>query len=275
MVHRVIGPADRTRFFEQGYLVLEGVVPPALCARVREAISEFTGVVEEDPRTWDKHAAQGHGIVPLHHAQALWDVRQLPELHAAFAALYGLEQLWVTIDRVSVKAPAALFERPYRVDPVHWDGDPRQPAARSIQGLVYLTDTAPEQGAFCCVPELYRGLAPWLAVHADDPNPLQPDVTGFEVVPVGGPAGSLVVWDRRMPHSSGANLHTRPRWVQYVAMHPAGDETARQALRRLYQEKRPPAWALRQAVPGQRDPEPGPPATLTPLGRRLAGVDPW
>lgn len=271
----MIGASDRARFFEQGYLVLENVVPADLCARVRAVVSDFTGVVEEDPPTWRRQSAQGHGIVPVHHAQALWDVRQLPAMHAAFAALYGTERLWVTIDRVSVKVPASLFDSPYRVDPVHWDGDPRRAGGLSIQGLVYLTDTPAEQGAFCCVPDLFRELQSWLAQHQHDPNPLQPDVTAYEVLPIGAPAGSLVLWDRRMPHTSAANLGDRPRWVQYVAMNPAGDEAARQALRRLCLDKRPPGWAVRQNVPGQRDPEPGDPATLTPLGRRLAGIDPW
>jgi ectoine hydroxylase-related dioxygenase (phytanoyl-CoA dioxygenase family) len=271
----MIGPADSARFHEQGFLVVEGVVPPELCARVRAAICAFTGVVEDDPATWRRYDTQGHGIVPVHHAQALWDVRQLPAVHQAFAALYGTERLWVTVDRVSMKAPARLFETPYRIDPIHWDGDPRQSGGRSIQGLVYLTDTAPEQGGFCCVPGLFRMLDDWLAAHMDDPNPLLPDVSGFEIVEIGAPAGSLVLWDRRMPHSSSANRRDRPRWVQYVAMNPVGDESARAALHALYAEKRPPGWAVRQAVPGQQNPEPGPPASLTPLGRRLAGVDPW
>jgi ectoine hydroxylase-related dioxygenase (phytanoyl-CoA dioxygenase family) len=271
----MIGASDRARFFDQGYLVVENVVPLDLCARVRAVISTFTGVVEEDRSTWCRQGAQGHGIVPVHHAQALWDVRQLPAMHAVFAALYGTERLWVTVDRVSVKVPAALFDTPYRVDPVHWDGDPRRPGGLSIQGLVYLTDTAPEQGAFCCVPGLFRALDRWLPLHQDDPNPLQPDFTGYELLPIGGPAGSLVLWDRRMPHTSAANLGERPRWVQYVAMNTAADETRRQALRRLCVGKRLPGWALRQNVPGQHDPEPGEPVTFTPLGRRLAGIDTW
>lgn len=271
----MIGPADRQQFIEQGYLVVAGLVPAALCARVRAAICDFTGIVEDDPDTWRRHDVQGHGIVPLHHAQALWEVRQLPELHRVFATLYGTDALWVTVDRVSVKAPARQFATPYRVDPIHWDGDPRTLPGRAIQGLVYLTDTAPEQGGFCCVPDLFRTLDRWLPEHANDPNPLQPDVSGYPILQIGAPAGSLVLWDRRMPHSSGANHCDRPRWVQYVAMNTAGDEAARGALRTLYEQKRPPGWALRQAVPGQQDPEPGAPARLSPLGRKLAGVDPW
>jgi len=269
------GEADKRRFLEQGYLVIEGVVPETLCASVRRAICDFTGVIEDDPASWRRHDVQGHGIVPVHHAQALWDVRQLPQLHRIFAMLYGTEQLWVSVDRASCKLPAQQFDTGYRVDPIHWDGDPRQLASLSIQGLVYLADTAAEQGGFCCVPTLYRELDAWLAHHADDPPPLQPDVTGHAVLRIGAPAGSLIVWNRRMPHSSGENRCERPRWVQYLTMTPAGNEQARAEQRALYLEKRPPAWAVRQQIAGQQIPEPGAPAMLTALGRKLAGVDPW
>lgn len=278
-VYRMMTSFDRAdaleRFKTQGFLVVENVVPAKLCARVCDAIGAVTGVREDAPETWTRHAAEGHGIVPLHHGQALWDVRQWPAVHDIFAALYGTPALWVSVDRVSVKAPARLFADGWAVDPVHWDGDPRVPGPRSLQGLVYLTDTPDAQGAFCCVPSLYRCLDAWLAEHLDDAALRQPDLTGHPLVPIGAPAGSLVIWDRRMPHTSAANLGERPRWVQYVAMQPAGDENARARLARLYRECRPPGWALRQAVPGQQDPEPGPPAALTALGRRLAGVDAW
>ena len=88
----MISNADKRQFFDQGYLVVEGVVPEANCRAVRAAVCEFLGVSEEDPETWRKPNIQGHGIVPLHHAQALWDVRQLPRIHAAFADLYGAEE---------------------------------------------------------------------------------------------------------------------------------------------------------------------------------------
>ena len=94
-------------------------------------------------------------------------------------------------------------------------------------------------------------------------------------MPVGGAQGSLVIWHRRMPHTSLPNDTDRPRLVQYVTMDPARDDDARREFARLTLEKRPPAWALRQNVPGQLDPEPGPPVQLSALGRKLAGVDPW
>ena len=100
-------------------------------------------------------------------------------------------------------------------------------------------------------------------------------MSGYPLVPVGGPQGSLVIWHRRMAHTSLANNSNMPRLVQYVTMTPAGNEEARAANAKLCLEKRPPAWAVRQKVPGQLDPEPGPAVQFTALGRKLAGIDAW
>jgi ectoine hydroxylase-related dioxygenase (phytanoyl-CoA dioxygenase family) len=96
-------------------------------------------------------------------------------------------------------------------------------------------------------------------------------------VPVPGARGTLVVWNRLMPHTSLANETDEPRLVQYVTMTPAREEAVaeRGANVRGCLEKRPPAWAIRQRVPGQQDPEPGPPVALTALGRALVGIDDW
>ena len=60
-----------------------------------------------------------------------------------------------------------------------------------------------------------------------------------------------------------------------MAMNPVGDETERLARIRQWRDKMPPEWALRQKVAGQQLPEPGEPARLSELGRRLVGVEPW
>jgi hypothetical protein len=78
-----------------------------------------------------------------------------------------------------------------------------------------------------------------------------------------------------MPHTSLANNSNEPRLVQYVSMDPVGSEESRERIARECIEKRPPAWAIRQLVAGQLNPEPGPPVKLTTLGKRLAGIEPW
>jgi hypothetical protein len=270
----MIAEADKRHFQEYGYVVLKSLVPESVCAAARAAIASYLGVSAEEPATWYRHRIRGHGIIPLHHAQAFWDLRQHPAVHAAFAALYGTEKLWVSVDRASFKPPTRGHEHAYHHEPFHWDGDPRR-RQLSIQGLVYLTDTSPEQGGFCCVPQFYRQLDDWLLRHTGPEAPQHPDVTGFPIERIGAPAGSLVVWNRRMPHSSAENVGDAPRWVQYVTMDPEGDEAARAVQTTMYLEKRPPAWAVRQRIAEQQIPEPGEPARLTPLGRKLAGLTPW
>ena len=265
----------RDQLIEQGWLMIPDVVPKALCERSAAALCNFIDVDPEDPDTWHNYVTHGHGIIPLHHDQALWDVRQLPQMHELFSVIYQTPKLWVSFDRGSFKVPSSFHESGFRMDAVHWDGDPRIAEDLAVQGLVYLTDTPAEQGAFAMVPDLYRTLDQWLAVPRTDAEARRPDVSEYPLVPVGGPQGSVVLWHRKMAHTSLANNSTKPRLVQYVTMTPAGSEESRLRNARECLEKHPPPWAIRQNVTGQLDPEPGPPPRLTALGARLAGVEAW
>lgn len=265
----------RQVFVDEGYLVIPDVVPRALCEAVIDAIREFTGVDPDHPADADVDRFAGLGIVPVHHHQALWNVRQHPALHDIFSQLYADERLWVTIDRAGYKPPASAVTREWEMAAVHWDCNPWAPVPFGIQGLVYLTDTSEDQGAFSCVPSIYRNLDRWLADHAEQSPGRHPDIGSEPLIPVAGSAGSLVVFHRLMPHTNGKNLSDRPRLAQYVSMDPVGDEAARIERIGLWQDKLPPAWAARQKVAGQQIPEPGEPAELSALGRKLVGVDVW
>jgi len=271
----VISEVDKQRFLDEGYLLVENVVPEDLCAAVRETICDYLHMTADDPSTWPERQARGHGIVPVHHAQALWDVRQHPAVHECFAALHGTEVLWVTYDRVSFKTRDASETESGPAEPIHWDGHPARLEGLSLQGLVYLTDTSEDQGAFCCVPALYRDVDDYLSRHPEQGDNRRPQVDSDAIRVVAGAAGSMVFWHRKMPHSSTRNLTTRPRWVQYVAMDPVTDETTRVSRVREFENGMPPQWAIVQKVPGQQIPEPGGPPELSGLGRKLVGIDPW
>lgn len=270
-----VSQADIDQFEEEGYLVVPGVVPLELCERVIEAILQFTGVDLENPDTWYSKRRAGHGIVPLHHAQPFWDVRQLPALHEVFTALYGTPRLWVTMDRASYKPPASPETRGWSREPIHWDCNPWRFKGPSIQGLVYLTDTEKDQGAFSCVPSIYKNLASYCRNHEEGSSAHHPDVDDSDLVAVEGQAGSLVVFNRLMPHTSRLNESAAHRFVQYVTMKLVTDDEARQQQVREWRGKLPPQWAINQQLPDQQIPEPGEPASLTALGRRLVGVDSW
>lgn len=269
----MIGSDERNQLMRQGWLVVPEVVPRVLCESVIGAIEAFLNIRSDDPATWYEHPPSGHGIVPLHHSQAQWNVRQYPAIHEVFADLYNTKELWVSMDRVAFKPPVSGWESEVEIDAFHWDGDPTSEDF-SLQGLVYLRDTPPESGGFSCLPDIYSRLDNWLLLN--DPKSLRSSSVNFPKKVIGAPAGSLVIWHRRMPHSSSLNLGLVPRWVQYVTMdYSEAAGVQRHQRTRDFIERRPPAWAIRQNVVGQQVPEPGPNVELTSLGRKLVGIDGW
>lgn len=249
-----------------GFAVCEEVVTPEQVDALLALARELWGLDLADPATWDTGPGNGTPAVWGHQAQ--WDVRQHPPLHEAFAEVYGTPELWVSQDRLAVKAPGAGGL------PVHWDVHPAEDRGhRMLQGVLYLTDTAADQGPFCCVPALYRDRLGWLERHPDGPT-WDIDCEGREVVPVPGRAGDLVLFDSRLPHGNAANTSGRPRVVQYVTMWPPGSwGEGPQAHQDVWRTGR--AQPAFRDKPGWGHVEPWGPAELTPLGRRLLGLEPW
>src|SRR6185503_16514260 len=144
--------------------------------------------------------------------------------------------------------------------------------ARMIQGVLALTDTAAEQGGFRCVPSLFKSPEAWPkrpALDADGEEDWRADTAGREIVHVPSGAGDLILWNSRLPHGNSRNRSARPRLAFYLQMFPAGDEAHRSAAVESWRTGRcVPWWRTR---PGYDRIEPWPPATLTPLGRRLLG----
>ena len=273
----IFSAEDKKDFAREGWGVASGIVPSENVRRAIDAICAFHGIALGDPTTWYCIPPAAWDIVPVHHAQAFWDNRSLPRVHRAFAEILGTTKLWVSMDRGGFKPPARGHPDYDRVPAVHWDAKPRDRVRETVpwlQGMIFLTDTAPEAGPFECVPSLYRDAANWLATHPD-PRDDEPDIGRREVVRVTGKAGDLLVWNALLPHRSGRNDGSSPRITQYVSMRPA--ESGKEAAERvaLWRERRvPPCW--RSFPPTVMDPEPGEgPAHLSALGRKLLGLDSW
>lgn len=270
----ILSEEQHAFFVENGYVTVSGVVPPENLQAAIKAICEFLKIDSDDPNAWYHIDLGPNGIVPLHHAQAFWDNRQHPKVYQVFSELLGIRELWVTMDRGSFKPPFRR-EWPELQDdsPLHWDRDPHDPRGSWIQGLLYLTDTSAEQGAFQCVPKIHRLPDRW-ASKLDEDNFLVPkEIDESEAVNVVGAAGTLILWDSRLPHRGGLNHTDQPRFAQAIAMHPVGHEEERRERVQLWRDKRAPSWW--RPWPNQLDPEPGEPAKLTPLGRKLVGLDRW
>ena len=104
----VLSAADHTFWQENGYLVIDDVVPQEVCEAAKEDIIAYLGLDAHAPVAdhYDKVLPDDRGgFVNLTQSQGLWDARQSPRLHQAFAEIYGSHKLWVTTDQAHMKLP--------------------------------------------------------------------------------------------------------------------------------------------------------------------------
>jgi ectoine hydroxylase-related dioxygenase (phytanoyl-CoA dioxygenase family) len=283
----VVTAEMRDFFHTNGYVLVKGAVPKQNCENVVEAIWAFTGQRPDNPESWYRPAAgmdelwkhQSAGMIPLFHHQTMWDNRQHPGLYQAFAELLEEEKLWVSLDRVNMKPPRRDDMTKFNTGFIHWDTDTSNltfPLRRPprVQGVLYLADTAADQGGFQCVPSLYRDFERWIATQPADRHPTIPDVTGHDIVPIPGEAGDLLIWDVLLAHGNGQNYTNLPRFAQYITMFPATPGVRREDAVASWRDRTGPAYAGDdprglERLPGTE------PARLTELGRKLLGDEPW
>ena len=261
---------------ENGYVIIPRAVPESHLTATIEAIAGFLELDPENPETWYADPPRRLGFVEMYHHQAMWDNRQHPRVYEAFRSLWDEEKLWVSIDRANMTPP----EREGRAHGfteslVHWDIDTTDhPDRLNVQGVLYLTDTAENQGGFQCVPGFHRDFFDWVKNQPDDRDPMRPDMTDLQPVPIPGKAGDLLIWHSLLPHGNSRNTSDTPRWCQYIKASPSreDDESARQHRVSLWRERmNPPQFpGDPRGVERQHDP-----ARLTPLGRKLLGLDRW
>ena len=215
----VLNAEDLIFWQENGYVKVSRAVSEEQCRAAEEAVWDFIAADPCAPETWYKHSDR-HGImVQLFHHPALVANRQSQRIHKAFAQIWGTADLWMTIDRVSFNPPERdgwCFPGPY----LHWDTTLRADLPLGVSGLVYLTDTAADQGAFRCVPGFHRRIPVWLKALSPNIVPSQQDLKQLGAVPIAGKRGDLIIWHHGLPHGSGRNSSARPRIVQYMKMYP-------------------------------------------------------
>jgi ectoine hydroxylase-related dioxygenase (phytanoyl-CoA dioxygenase family) len=157
--------------------------------------------------------------VPLLRHPAFDANRASPRIKGAFAQLLGTADLLTSVDQGGFNPPERP-DRPFRGQGLHWDTSLVPPIPLDIQGILYLSDTPAEQGAFRCVPGFHRRMEAWLGGLPAGADPRAQDLSA-EAVPVAGRAGDMVLWHAALPHGASPNRGTRPRLVQYIACFPA------------------------------------------------------
>ncbi|MEL6805905.1 MAG: phytanoyl-CoA dioxygenase family protein, partial [Bacteroidota bacterium] len=220
----------------------------------------------------------GTGMVEVYNNQHLWNNRMTQRVYDAFVDIWGIENLWVTIDRANLNFPIRPGHE-YKGF-IHWDYDP-ETKPQNVQGVLALADQTDENmGGFQCIPWLYRNYDTWKLTQPEDRNRFQPDITGLEdkLVKVPLEAGDLLIFNSSEPHGIRPNNSgDKVRIAQYISMMPAQEDDA--ALK----EWRVNSWKNRIAPEGYAFP--GDPrnweqtkyerAELSELGEKLLGLKKW
>ena len=170
----VLSKDDLAFWDENGYVVIPNAVPQENLDAMVDVIWEFLDMDRDNPEDWYKYQPYtrenktsmiaASGMVEIYQHQALWNNRQNPRIHQAFAEIWGREDLWVSLDRANMKPPAREDKPAWNnKGMIHWDLDTTQdPIPFGVQGVLYLTDTAENQGGFQCVPGFHNLFPEWL-----------------------------------------------------------------------------------------------------------------
>jgi len=204
---------------ENGYVVAHDAVDAATRDAAAAAIYSFLRASPEEPESWYGKLDAATIWVPLFRDPALQAARRAPRVARVFADLWGREDLWAVVDQAGFNPPESAgwrFPGPH----IHWDMTLAPPHVFGVQGILYLTDTPAEQGAFCCIPGFHRRLAAWLESLPAGEDPRQAIRREPGLVPIAGRAGDLVIWHQALPHASSANRGRLPRVVQYMTLRP-------------------------------------------------------
>jgi hypothetical protein len=278
---------DQWEFWRtNGYVVIKNAVPRPQVAATTDFLWEFEEKNPDEPSTWytapraemQMKELAGTGMVEVYNHQHLWNNRQMPKVYDAFVDIWGTEKLWVTIDRANLNFPIRPgFE--YKGF-IHWDYDP-ETRPQNVQGVLALADQLDtEMGGFQCIPWLYRNYDTWKLSQPEDRDRFKPDVTGLEdkLVKVPLEAGDLLIFNSTEPHGIRPNNSgDKVRIAQYLSMMPAQEdnEDLRQWRINSWQNRIAPEGYAFPGDPRNWERDRYETAELTPLGRRLLGLDAW
>jgi len=281
---KVLTESDWNFWIENGYVILRKAVPKTLTASLSKLLWEFEEKDPEDISTWYARESKememdeltNSGMVEVYNHQYLWDIRQHPKVYETFTDIWGMENLWVTIDRANLNLPSKPgFEFKGFI---HWDYDP-ETNPQNVQGLVALNNQVDtDVGGFQCIPELYRSYDTWKKDQPKDRDHFKPDISGFELTKVKLMEGDLLIFNSQLPHGIRPNLSDKKvRMAQYISMMPAEEDNEEIRNWRIssWKNKASPVGYAFPGDPRKWELTRYPQAELSPLGEKLLGVSPW
>ncbi|MES2741479.1 MAG: phytanoyl-CoA dioxygenase family protein [Pseudomonadota bacterium] len=282
---RVLSEADWRHWVENGYIVIKRAVTRAQVDNLEKLAWEFEELDPRDRSTWyppeksllrKTELSFNAGMIELYNHQYLWDTRQNERVYQAFTDVWGIDQLWVSIDRMNFNLPPEPgFE--YKSF-MHWDYDP-DTDPQNVQGVLSVSDQLdPAMGGFVCIPELFRNYAAWRRDQPDGWDWYRPQVAAMPHVPVPLEKGDLLIFNSKLCHGIRQNVSAdKVRIAQYISMMPAqegNEELTRWRIQSWRERLAPQGYSL-HGDPRRREQTHHQTAQLSALGEKLLGLRPW
>ncbi|MFX0556478.1 phytanoyl-CoA dioxygenase family protein [Maribacter sp. CXY002] len=218
-VEKVFSEQDLEHWNKEGYVVLKDVISKEDCENTVDFICNKIGVNLNDKTTWyNSHPLKKGIMVQLFHSEILDKNRYSKKIRNAFEQLWDNKRLLVSMDRVSFNPPETNTYK-FQGPNLHWDVSLKQPIPYGMQGLLYLTDTKKNQGAFTVIPGFHNLIDSWLKTLKVDPRSVNL-LDFFNENPISANAGDFIIWNHSLPHGSRPNHSTLPRIVQYINYQP-------------------------------------------------------
>jgi len=218
----VLNKEDLDFWVKNGYVIVRAAVSRDDCDETVKIICDYLGIDRHDPATWYKDHPSKQGIMIQLFQHSLLDKnRNSPKIRKAYEQLWKRTDLWVNTDRVGFNPPENELYR-FPGPHLHWDASIKQPMPFGTQGILYLADTAANQGAFTLVPGFQNRIADWLKGLPEGANPRQQDMHAQGATPIAANAGDFILWHQALPHGSSPNTSALPRFVQYINYEPFG-----------------------------------------------------
>ncbi len=212
----VLSDEDLAFWDKNGYIILRGAIPIKDCDETIEMICRYLDIDRNDPATWYRpHPARQGIMVQLFQHPLLQRNRESKMIKDAYEQLWGRKDIWLNTDRVGFNPPETetyQFPGPR----LHWDVSLDLPIPFGTQGILYLADTKPNQGAFTLVPGFQNRVEEWLHSLPEGANPRFENLYALGATPIAANAGDFIIWHHALPHGSSPNSSTLPRIVQYI-----------------------------------------------------------
>lgn len=224
----VLSPEQRERFYHNGFVVLQDVIPQAVLddaldvviETVPEDVTDFEALVAgpDDRHYWNDLA----DMAPFHQLN--------DHLHTYAEELVGADRLQPPSEftQVAVRYPTGEFPSTSEHPVTAVDGNPHVDIFRdsgelspfTIGATTYLDDVHPRGGGLSIWPGTHWRVAEYLSEYGVDSfsNEKAGEVVGSRATPfeVTGSAGTVVLWHNLLVHTGGCHLGREPRIAAFT-----------------------------------------------------------